>query len=119
MNLHTKTQGVLEVLWIVGILGAFWWSWHDRYDMAAMDLGWSCLLLLLSMRNEANRRYAQPRVPPGRCPSDAPQVLSCSGMPLVRCELRAGHAGDHEAGSTRWWSGERVHDPSRSGGQEH
>lgn len=43
-----------------------------------------------------------PQVPPGPCPSNAPTLVTDCG-PGDRCELRAGHAGDHENGAMRWW----------------
>lgn len=52
---------------------------------------------------EAAALLLRAQVEPGPCPTDAPTITSCSGMPLVRCELRAGHAGDHESGQARWW----------------
>jgi len=41
----------------------------------------------------------------GPCPESFHIGLLAATQPL-RCNLRAGHAGDHENGGTRWWEAE-------------
>jgi hypothetical protein len=41
----------------------------------------------------------------GPCPESFHIGLLAATRPL-RCNLRAGHAGDHENGGTRWWEAE-------------
>lgn len=61
---------------------------------------------------DAVRTRPPAEVPPGPCPSIHPlsgvEVFSGARMPPLFCDLRSGHAGDHESlpshgsGSARW-----------------
>lgn len=43
----------------------------------------------------------------GPCPASFHIGLLAVTQPK-RCDLRAGHAGDHESGGTRWWEAEET-----------